>query len=85
MRTFVDDKGNRWVAEVRERDGDDYKGRYWFVLSPDDAGSGPGEVELTDVRWNSLKTAKRTLLTMSETELRRRLRSASGRAATQMV
>lgn len=79
MRTFLDDNGTTWVASVREREGDDYKGRYWFVLTPEDAVAERGEVELIDVRWNSLKTAKRTLLTMSETELRRRLRSAVGR------
>ena len=81
MRNFQDDSGAPWVPSVREREGDDYKGRYWFVLTPEDAGNRGAEVELTDVRWNSLKTAKRTLLTMSETELRRRLRSAAGRSA----
>jgi hypothetical protein len=81
MRTFLDDTGASWVASVRERDGDDYKGRYWFVLTPEDPATKGEEVELIDVRWNSLKTAKRTLLTMSETELRRRLRSAAGRGA----
>ena len=80
MRSFQDDAGASWVATVREREGDNYKGRFWFVLTPENSGSRTDEVELTDVRWNSLKTAKRTLLTMSDSELRRRLRSAAGRS-----
>lgn len=80
MRRFFDDVGVPWEAFVRERSGDDYKGRFWFVMVPEGGSDGEG-VELIDVRWNSEKTAKRTLQTMSEWELRRRLRSALGRAA----
>jgi hypothetical protein len=80
MRRFRDDSGTLWVAYVKERAGDDYKGRFWFVMVPD-GGAEREEVELTDVRWNSKKTAERTLGTMSDWELRRRLRSALGRAA----
>jgi len=80
MRNFIDETGAPWVASVRELDGEDYKGRFWLVLNPEGSGTESDEVELIDVRWNSLKTAKRTLLTMSETELRRRLRSAAGRS-----
>ena len=79
MRTFIDGKDENWVAGVKERPGDDYKGRYWFVMTPGDTARGK-EVELIDVRWNSQKTAERTLMTMSEAELRRRLHSALGRA-----
>ena len=76
MREFTDEGGARWVATVRERPGPDYKGRYYFWLEPQDGGEG---VPLIDVRWNSERTAQRTLETMSEVELRRRLRSARGR------
>jgi hypothetical protein len=38
------------------------------------------ELELADVRWNSVRTAERTLRTMSAVELKRRHRSARGRA-----
>lgn len=79
MREFEDRDGNRWVATVRERPGRDYKGRYYFFLRPEDGGEEDG-VALVDVRWNSLKTAERTLETMSGVELRRRLRSARGRS-----
>jgi hypothetical protein len=80
MRRFVDGEGTAWVASVRERSGDDYKGRYSFVLTREDGGSR-GEVELADIRWNRRETAERTLETMSVWELRRKLRSARGRAA----
>ena len=78
MKTFKDDAGATWVASVRERVGDDYKGRFWLVLAPEE-GEQDGEVELEDVRWNSLKTAERTLGTMSAGELKRRLRWARAR------
>lgn len=78
MREFRDDQGTTWLATVKEREGDDYKGRYWFVAVPKGGGQEDA-VELLDVRWNSLKTAERTLRTMSEKELRRRHRWAAGR------
>lgn len=81
MRTFQDEKGATWVASVRVRDDDDYKGRFRLVMAPE-GGSSRGEVELEDVCWNSEKTARRTLLTMSAAELKRRLRSALGREAS---
>ncbi len=80
MRRFRDDLDAPWVAFVRERAGDDYKGRFWFVMVPEE-GADKDEVELIDVRWNSRKTAERTLGTMSDWELKRRLRSALGRVA----
>ena len=78
MRVFQDDRGDRWTATVRERPGRDYKGRYYFFVRPDGAGDEDG-VALLDVRWNSERTALRTLSTMSEVELRRRLAQARGR------
>lgn len=76
MKQFLDDGGVVWIARVNERPGEDYKGRFGFVLAPD--GDGP-QIELEDVRWNSRKTAERTLRTMSTVELRKRLHSALGR------
>lgn len=78
MRTFEDEEGRRWRATVRERPGPDYKGRYYFYVRPEEADDEDG-VALLDIRWNSRRTAERTLRTMSEFELRRRLRSARGR------
>jgi hypothetical protein len=78
VREFVDETKTRWTASVEERPGVDYQGRYHFVAQRSD---GTGErVALGDIQWNSLHTARRTLETMSEVELRRRLRSAVGRA-----
>lgn len=77
MRTFEDRSGRRWTAAVMERPGVDYKGRYYFLLEPADGGD---PVHLVDIRWNSERTARRTLETMSEVELRRRLGQAVGRS-----
>ncbi len=75
MRDFLDAENRTWTASVREEAGADYKGRFYLVLS-NDAGE---ENSLVDVRWNSERTARRTLMTMSIVELRKRLRSAVGR------
>jgi len=76
MREFTDHDGDTWTASIEARPGPDYKGRFHLVFT------SPGSrAELTDVRWNSERTAHRTLKTMSAVELRRRLRSALGRRA----
>jgi hypothetical protein len=80
MREFEDEAGRRWIAGVVVREGRDFKGRYFFTARPVDHAQGAA-VALGDVRWNSERTARRTLETMSEVELRRRLRQALGRAA----
>ncbi len=81
MREFTDAQGGRWSASARLDDAKDadYKGRLFLVLEPLDDG-GDGALDLRDVRWNSERTAERTIATMSTVELRRRLRSALGRA-----
>lgn len=81
MRQFVDDRGDPWVASVASDEGGDYKGRFYLTLESSGGDGGGARVALADVRWNSLKTARRTLATMSGVELRRRLRSARGRNA----
>lgn len=83
MREFNDDAGRSWTATVVDRGGMDFKGRYHFVVHPTDDPDNP--LSLEDVRWNSEKTARRTLETMSDVELRRRLRSARGRASTPLT
>lgn len=79
MREFTDRDGNDWVATVREEGGPDYKGRYYLVFH--ESGTDQ-ELPVRDVRWNSERTARRTLRTMSLFELRRRLRQAVGRSRT---
>jgi hypothetical protein len=78
MREFLDGEARAWIASVAEQEGADYKGRYHLVLTPRDDGDAIG---LEDVRWNSERTARRSIETMSLVELRRRLRSADGRSA----
>lgn len=82
MRTFEDDAGQGWEARVAERPGHDYKGRFFLSMVPAGEDHAGREVTLRDVRWNSVQTATRTLDTMSEVELRRRLRQALGRASS---
>jgi len=79
MRRFEDEQGDGWEATVGHREDGDYKGAWFLVMTPLDGGDA---VSLQDIRWNSERTARRTLETMSDVELRRRLRSARGRAAS---
>jgi len=82
MREFTDEEGQVWIGTIQEEPGVDYKGRYRFVFRGEsELEDGRKDVSLDDVRWNSERTAERTLRTMSDTELRRRLRSARGRSA----
>ena len=80
MKEFTDAQGARWRASAREDEakGSDYKGRVFLVLERAD-GKGGDSLELPEVRWNSERTAARTIATMSTFELRRRLRSALAR------
>lgn len=84
MRTFQDEEGRRWRATVRERPGPDYKGSFYFFVHPEGGAEEEGTA-LLDIRWNSRRTAERTLETMSEFELRRRLRSARGRTGNPLT
>lgn len=77
MKEFTDGEGRRWIASAEEEVSTDYKGRYYMVMKPADGGR---TLPLRDVRWNSERTARRTIETMSEVELRRRLRVARGRS-----
>jgi len=80
VRDFTDAEGRAWHASVLEEAGTDYKGRLYLVLAPRDGGGST--VTLDDVRWNSERAARRSLDSMSEVELRRRLRSALGRSGS---
>ena len=79
MRAFTDADGAPWVASAVESQGPDYKGRFHLVLSREGEDD---RLELHDVRWNSERTAHRSIATMSVVELRRRLRSAVGRSGS---
>ena len=77
MREFTDEEGRSWIASSMEEESTDYKGRHYLTLTPAEGGE---TLALHDVRWNSERTARRSLETMSLFELRRRLRWAEGRA-----
>ncbi len=78
MKSFTDEDGAVWLATVAEEEGGDYKGRFYLTMASE--GGEHDRVALTDVRWNSRASAARTLEATSVVELRRRLRSALGRA-----
>lgn len=84
MKTFVGDDGRSWRATVREEVTPRHHGRWYLVLEP---AEGPGEaLPVPEIRWQTAESAERTLRTMSEHELRRRLgwileRSAPGRGS----
>jgi hypothetical protein len=72
MKTFSGEDGREWVATAREEDTPRHHGRWYMVLHPsDDAGA---ELMIPEIRWKNRLTAERTLRTMSDFELRRRLR-----------
>ena len=79
MREFKDEQGKAWTASVTERQDQDYKGRFSLMLRSD-GEAAEERLFLSHVRWNGLRTAEKALQVMSETELRRLLRSAAGRA-----
>jgi hypothetical protein len=80
MKRFTDEQGRGWIASALEEDTPRHHGRWYLVIRPED-GAGD-ELMLPEVRWQSRHTAERTLSSMSDFELRRRLRIASGRHDT---
>jgi hypothetical protein len=78
VRSFQDEQGRGWTATVGHRPGPDYQGRYHLVFQAEGATAEAG-LSLPEIQWNSERTARRTLETMSLVELRRRLRAARGR------
>jgi hypothetical protein len=79
MRRFNDSAGTPWLATAREERTPRHHGRFYLVFRP--ADDGATEFAVSEVRWQNLATAERTLRTMSESELQRRLRWARTRVA----
>src|SRR5262245_49902150 len=79
MRTFTDENGQAWQAEVREEQVPRHHGRWYLVFTQENS-----EVSLPmpEVRWQTRSSAERILRTMSEFELRRRLKNVRARYAT---
>jgi hypothetical protein len=78
MRQFADAAGAAWVASAREEHTPRHHGRWFLVFHPvdDDASI----MSMPEVRWQTRATAERTLRSMSEFELRRRLHVLRERA-----
>ena len=77
MKEFKDDQGRLWVARAARENTQRHHGVWYLVFHPLTDPSRLLDVE--EVRWQTEATAARTLRTMSEFELRRRLKSAVAR------
>lgn len=69
MKTFSDESGASWTATAREENTPRHHGRWYLVFEGADGRVLPME----EVRWQTRATAERTLRTMSDFELRRRI------------
>lgn len=78
MKLFTDETGAGWVASAREEQTSRHHGRWFLVFHPE--GAEDRLLAMTEVRWQTRATAERTLLTMSDFELRRRLNVVRERA-----
>jgi hypothetical protein len=77
MKKFTAENGETWVAGAAREDTDRHHGVWYLVFQKD---GSPGErLPVEEVRWQTQATADRTLRTMSDFELRRRLNSAIAR------
>jgi hypothetical protein len=74
-KTFADEAGASWSADAREEHTPRHHGRWYLVFQGPD-----GELPMPEVRWQTRETALRTLQTMSDFELRRRLHVVRERA-----
>jgi hypothetical protein len=83
MRTFTDESGREWVATTREEQTPRHHGRWHLVFQPADRSSVV--LPMPEVCWQTAATGDRTLLTMSEFELRKRLAIVLGRAGAPPV
>ncbi|MGH7481427.1 MAG: hypothetical protein ACRELV_04680 [Longimicrobiales bacterium] len=72
MRTFQDQDGASWLATaLEEEESPRHHGRWYLVIRPEHAEEPT--YALHDVRWQSRGSAERTLRTMADWELQRRL------------
>lgn len=82
MRNFVDDDGRAWTASAREEETPRHHGRWVLVFHP--AEDAAATIPLPEVRWQTAQSADRTLRTMAEFELVRKLLSARARAGADL-
>lgn len=79
MRTFSDTTGSEWIASAREEETPRHHGR-WFLTFRTTTAGAPADYALPEIRWQNRQTAERTIRTMSDGELRRRLDLARARS-----
>jgi hypothetical protein len=77
MRSFTDDAGTEWIADAHEEDTPRHHGRWYLVFR-----SGEQELPMPEVRWQTRSSAERIIKTMSDFELRRRLKNVRARNAS---
>jgi len=78
MRSFKDLDGGEWVATAREEETPRHHGRWYLVVRP--AGAEEPSYAIPEVRWQNRASAERTLRTMADWELQRRLAWVQQRA-----
>ena len=78
MRNFTDEAGTPWTASAREERTPRHHQRWYLVFHH--AADESQLFEMPEVRWQTSATAARTLRTMSDFELRRRLHVVRERA-----
>ena len=78
MRQFTDEAGATWVVTVREERTPRHHQRWYLVFH--EAAAEATLLPMPEVRWQTRATAERTIRTMSEFELRRRLHTVRERA-----
>jgi hypothetical protein len=71
MKTFTDHHGRAWMATALEEETPRHHGRWYLVFHP--ADDETRTLAMPEVRWQTRATAERTLRTMSQFELRRRV------------
>ena len=72
----MDASGTSWVASAREEETPRHHTRWYLVFEGPDGTVLP----MPEVRWQTRATAERTLLTISDFELRRRIHVVRERA-----
>jgi hypothetical protein len=78
MRRFTDESGETWEADVLEERVARHHGR-WVLLFKQPSGV---TLPMPEVRWQTRASAERILRTMSDFELRRRLKNVRARYAS---
>ena len=79
MKTFKAENGEAWVAGAAREDTERHHGVWYLVFHRE--GNPAERLPAEEVRWQTRATAERTLRTMSDFELVRRLNAAIARYA----